>query len=53
MLSDNLAAARYRLGVELLERTGALAALAAAHAAAAGGHGRVAFVTGEPGIGKT
>jgi DNA-binding CsgD family transcriptional regulator len=39
--------------VELLERDGALAALTDAHAAAATGEGRVAFVTGEPGIGKT
>jgi DNA-binding CsgD family transcriptional regulator len=39
--------------VELLERDGALAALAAARDAAAGGAGRVVFVTGEPGIGKT
>jgi hypothetical protein len=36
-----------------LERDGALAALTDAHAAAATGEGRVAFVTGEPGIGKT
>jgi predicted ATPase/DNA-binding CsgD family transcriptional regulator len=39
--------------VELLERDGALAALAEARDAAARGEGRVAFVTGEPGIGKT
>jgi DNA-binding CsgD family transcriptional regulator/tetratricopeptide (TPR) repeat protein len=39
--------------VELLERDGALAALAEAHAAAAEGDGLVVFVTGEPGIGKT
>jgi DNA-binding CsgD family transcriptional regulator/tetratricopeptide (TPR) repeat protein len=39
--------------VELLERDGALAALAESHAAAARGGGRVVFVTGEPGIGKT
>jgi DNA-binding CsgD family transcriptional regulator/tetratricopeptide (TPR) repeat protein len=39
--------------VELLERDGALATLAEAHDAAARGDGRVVFVTGEPGIGKT
>jgi DNA-binding CsgD family transcriptional regulator len=39
--------------VELLEREGALAALASARKAAAAGSGRVVFVTGEPGIGKT
>ncbi len=39
--------------MELLERDDALAALAEAHEAAARGHGRVVFVTGEPGIGKT
>jgi DNA-binding CsgD family transcriptional regulator/tetratricopeptide (TPR) repeat protein len=39
--------------VELLERDGALAALAEARQAAARGAGRVVFVTGEPGIGKT
>jgi DNA-binding CsgD family transcriptional regulator/tetratricopeptide (TPR) repeat protein len=39
--------------VELLERDGALAALAEARTAAARGEGRVVFVTGEPGIGKT
>src|SRR6478752_10712950 len=39
--------------MELLERDGALAALAKAHAAAAEGDGLVVFVTGEPGIGKT
>jgi DNA-binding CsgD family transcriptional regulator/tetratricopeptide (TPR) repeat protein len=39
--------------VELLERDRALATLAAARDAAARGHGRVIFVTGEPGIGKT
>jgi DNA-binding CsgD family transcriptional regulator/tetratricopeptide (TPR) repeat protein len=39
--------------VELLEREGALAALAEARNAAARGQGRVVFVTGEPGIGKT
>jgi len=39
--------------VELLERDGALAVLAAARDAARRGHGRVVFVTGEPGIGKT
>ena len=38
---------------ELLEREAALAALAAAFASAHAGAGRVAFVTGEPGIGKT
>ena len=39
--------------MELLERDDALAALEAARAAAAGGSGRVALVSGEPGIGKT
>jgi tetratricopeptide (TPR) repeat protein len=39
--------------VELLERDGALATLAEARDAAARGRGRVIFVTGEPGIGKT
>jgi predicted ATPase len=39
--------------VELLERDGALAALAEARDSAAHGEGRVVFVTGEPGIGKT
>ena len=39
--------------MELLERDSALATLAAAHAAAAGGRGSAVFVTGEPGIGKT
>ena len=43
----------YRCPVELLERDGALAALAEARDAAARGEGRVVFVTGEPGIGKT
>ena len=39
--------------MELLERDEALAALAGARAAAAEGTGRVVFVSGEPGIGKT
>src|SRR3954452_19137615 len=39
--------------VELLERDGALEALARARADAARGNGRVVLVTGEPGIGKT
>jgi predicted ATPase len=39
--------------MELLERDGALASLAEARDAAAQGNGRVVFVTGEPGIGKT
>jgi DNA-binding CsgD family transcriptional regulator len=39
--------------VELLERDGALGALAAARDEAALGTGRVVFVTGEAGIGKT
>jgi len=39
--------------VELLERDAALAALVEARDSAARGDGRVAFVTGEPGIGKT
>jgi DNA-binding NarL/FixJ family response regulator len=43
----------YRLAVELLEREGALGALAAAYDEAERGRGRVVFVTGEPGIGKT
>ena len=43
----------YVCPVELLEREGGLAQLAAARAAATQGTGRVVFVTGEPGIGKT
>ena len=39
--------------MQLLEREGALAVLAEARDAAARGDGRVVFVTGEPGIGKT
>ena len=39
--------------MELLEREGALAALAEAREAAARGDGRVVVVVGEPGIGKT
>src|ERR1700733_4231267 len=39
--------------MELLERSEALAVLAEARAAAARGEGRVVYVTGEPGIGKT
>ncbi|HVU79336.1 MAG TPA: AAA family ATPase, partial [Gaiellaceae bacterium] len=39
--------------MDLLERDDALSALRAAHASAARGRGRVAVVTGEPGIGKT
>ena len=39
--------------MELLERDGALATLAEARDVAARGHGRVVFVSGEPGIGKT
>jgi predicted ATPase len=39
--------------VELLERDGPLAALVVARTLAAQGNGRVVFVTGEPGIGKT
>jgi DNA-binding CsgD family transcriptional regulator/tetratricopeptide (TPR) repeat protein len=39
--------------MRLLERDHALAALAQAHTTAAAGEGRVAVVTGEPGIGKT
>ncbi len=39
--------------MQLLERDAALATLADARAAAARGEGRVVFVTGEPGIGKT
>ena len=43
----------YRLLVDLLEREGALAILASAREDAARGNGRIVFVTGEPGIGKT
>ena len=39
--------------MELLERDPALASLAEARDAAARGNGRVVFITGEPGIGKT
>ena len=39
--------------MELLERDGALAALAGAHESAARGEGRFVLITGEPGIGKT
>lgn len=39
--------------MELLERDGPLAALVVARTLAAQGNGRVVFVTGEPGIGKT
>lgn len=39
--------------MDLLEREGALAALAEARAAAARGEGRFVLITGEPGIGKT
>jgi predicted ATPase len=39
--------------VELLERDGALAALAEANVAAARGEGRMVCISGEPGIGKT
>jgi DNA-binding CsgD family transcriptional regulator/tetratricopeptide (TPR) repeat protein len=39
--------------VQLIEREAALATLAEAREAAARGEGRVVFVTGEPGIGKT
>ena len=39
--------------MELLERDGALAALAQTREAAAGGHGRVVLEAGEAGIGKT
>lgn len=39
--------------MELLERHDALATLTEARDAAAGGDGRVVFVTGEPGIGTT
>ena len=39
--------------MELLEREGALATLARARDTASRGTGRVTFVTGEPGIGKT
>ncbi len=53
VLSDNYVERGYRCRVELLERDGALATLAAAYDAAADGDGRVVFVTGEPGIGKT
>ena len=41
------------MSVELLERDGALATLGEARATAGGGEGRVVFVSGEPGIGKT
>jgi DNA-binding CsgD family transcriptional regulator len=47
------AAGVYACPVELLEREEALATLIDAHDAAARGMGRVVFVTGEPGIGKT
>jgi DNA-binding CsgD family transcriptional regulator len=50
---DRRPARAYRCLVELLERDGALAALAEAHAAAAGGQGSAVLVSGEPGIGKT
>ena len=40
-------------GVELLERETAVAALAEAGEAAAGGAGRLVAISGEPGIGKT
>ena len=43
----------YDSAVELLERDEALATLTGARAVAARGEGRVVFVTGEPGIGKT
>src|SRR5262245_23763565 len=46
-------AAVYRSPVELLEREEAMAALSAARQVAARGDGRVVFVTGEPGIGKS
>jgi DNA-binding CsgD family transcriptional regulator len=46
-------AAVYACPVELLEREEALATLIDAHESAARGMGRVVFVTGEPGIGKT
>ena len=46
-------AAVYACRVELLEREEALATLIDAHDSAARGMGRVVFVTGEPGIGKT
>lgn len=39
--------------MELLERDGPLATLVSAHAEATQGAGRVVFVTGEPGVGKT
>ena len=45
--------AAYTQVVELLEREAALSTLAAAREAAARGAGRVVFVSGEPGIGKT
>ena len=53
LLAADSAAAVYACPVELLEREEALATLADAHDAAARGTGRVVFVTGEPGIGKT
>ncbi len=43
----------YRVRMELLERDVALATLAGAYDDAVRGSGRVVFVTGEPGIGKT
>ena len=43
----------YRSPVELLERDAALATLGDAREAASQGRGRVVFLTGEPGIGKT
>jgi hypothetical protein len=43
----------YPCAVEFLERDGPLAALVVARTLAAQGNGRVVFVTGEPGIGKT
>ena len=46
-------AAVYACPVELLEREEALATLIDAHETASRGMGRVVFVTGEPGIGKT
>lgn len=46
-------AAVYRLLMDLLEREGALAVLRDAWSSAAQGAGRVVFVTGEAGIGKT
>lgn len=45
--------AEVRRPVELLERKGVLDALAALLAEAAGGHGRLALVAGEAGVGKT